>query len=76
MSHVHIYSNYDNNRVYGGLSVGGRQLGVLGVEGEALAEVVLHRTVHVFDYAFQVMTFVGVCLEKERNPEHCKQDSR
>lgn len=63
MSHVHIYSNYDNNRVEWGLSVGGRQLGVLGVEGEALAEVVLHGTVHVLDDAFQVVTFVGVRLE-------------
>lgn len=45
------------------LSVRRGQLGVFGVEGEALAEVVLHGPVHVLDHAFQVVAFVGVGLE-------------
>lgn len=70
MSHVHIYkSYYDNNMMYGwvqgdALSVGWGQLGVLRVEGQALAEVVFHGTIHMFNNTFQIVTFIGICLKQ------------
>lgn len=55
------------------LSVRRGQLGVLGVEGEALAEVVLHGPVHVFDHSLQVVPFVGVRLKQIDNFDEEKE---